>query len=73
MKNSNNKGRRINEELYKEVLEILRVNPMTIDALADKLNIHKRTAYRYIERAEKNGVVIIKVGISKDAPYQIIP
>ena len=72
MKKNKTIGRPPNDELMTRVVQELRENPWTIKALAEKLNMPKRTTYRYINLAEEAGMTVVKLGFAKNAPYKII-
>ena len=65
-------GRPPNDELMTRVVQELRAEPFRIKDLAEKLEMPKRTAYRYINLAEEAGMTVVKLGFAKNAPYKII-
>ena len=65
-------GRPPNEALYERVIKELQRQPRTVQELADFLGMPKRTTYRYIELAMKAGVPVIKLGMTRDAPYSVM-
>ena len=67
------RGRPINEDLLDRIVKELSQQPRTIKALSVHLNEEKRTVYRYIDKAVEAGVNIVKLGLSKDSPYYIMP
>lgn len=66
------RGRPINQELLDRMIEELQNRPRTIKSLAEDLEMSKRTAYRYMDRAVENGINIVKLGMAKDSPYFVM-
>ena len=65
-------GRPQNDELLATFIECLETKPQTIKALADQLDMPRRTAYRYVELASEQGLQVVKLGFTRDAPYFIM-
>ena len=64
-------GRPINRAAYIQLLNELRNAPRTVLELVDRLGIPKRTIYRYIKKADREGYRVEKVGPNQDSPYTI--
>ena len=69
---TNRRGRPANETKYSAMISKLKQGGATAKQMSEELEIPIRTVYTYLEKAEDQGHIVIKVGHSFNSPYRIV-